>query len=653
MFALRKFLPLLVMSLTANCGRMQRHHDDDAPNSPNHNDDQKDGETQTNTQVNKDTLLTTADPWASERWVMKASRILRQGRELLPGESIEALAQMKKSDVIAKFMSDPLFGDTVLNFNLYFLGFANGSLKMSNGQYKFDVYNFPQAIQAAQAVVDDGDYFSLFQPETPLSLSPLMFTQLPKDMQPAPGTTAPRRTPQEIRKIITDRLTAEIEGTLLQLETPETFDKAAFCQKNDTVSWNELVQDTGLTFNLTVKMDVSGEWFSSINTYCSDTNSQPSDLKTLLTKIHTRLPALIAMINSLGSEIYHPSSVKDIKLDDLKTLGLGADFQYTFLVWNQLQNSSTNYNRKRAAYVLKRYFCDDLTPISLALPDQHTTGRHASDPSCQSCHYKLDPMAGFFKDRGVIGIDFGKFPFIQFDDGATMDRQDFANSWHAPGGTSRTWDIAYVRSPDNASLNTYGESLDDLFNIINTAPEVKQCLVRRMFEYFVARDQVVDGNYLTALADKFTEESKENSSQAFKNTIARLLESQTFSTPDPVSTQCYDFALDSTSEPIHSPLPCQVAHVISRNCASCHSSQGASGGLDLTGWTTLEDGTQTFPHKKGGRQVDRSTTMQSIYDRITSTNKAKRMPLDRDISSGDLEQLFQWVNKVLAEKGDH
>ena len=43
-----------------------------------------------------------------------------------------------------------------------------------------------------------------------------------------------------------------------------------------------------------------------------------------------------------------------------------------------LGNSSTNFNRKRSAYVLKRFFCDDLIPIGFETPQEHVGGAHGS-----------------------------------------------------------------------------------------------------------------------------------------------------------------------------------------------------------------------------------------------------------------------------------
>src|SRR6185295_20080940 len=88
-----------------------------------------------------------------------------------------------------------------------------------------------------------------------------------------------------------------------------------------------------------------------------------------------------------------------------------------------LPATSTNFQRKRASYVLKTYFCDDLTPLTIPATEEGDGGAdhavHASNPNCQTCHYRLDPIGALFRDRGFGGNDFSGFPQITFDDGVT------------------------------------------------------------------------------------------------------------------------------------------------------------------------------------------------------------------------------------------
>ena len=63
-----------------------------------------------------------------------------------------------------------------------------------------------------------------------------------------------------------------------------------------------------------------------------------------------------------------------------------------------------------------------------------------------------------------------------------------------------------------------------------------------MFEFYVAEEQIIDASYLEYLTDKLVSESKENSSEAWKRAFKRLAMSETYSQPDIVSGECYDFA---------------------------------------------------------------------------------------------------------------
>jgi hypothetical protein len=318
--------------------------------------------------------------------------------------------------------------------------------------------------------------------------------------------------------------------------------------------------------------------------------------------------------------------------------------------WKELENSSTNYNRRRAAYMLDRFFCDDLKPINAALPDAHTGDRHASDPGCAACHYKLDPMAGFFKDYGQMGVDFSADGILVFDDGAVMDKAAYQASWAAAPGSEHAWNIGYARSATDESQNTYGENLGDLFQIIESAPEVKACVVRRAFEYFNGDEQLVDPGYLAYLTDLFIKEAQGNSTDALKSLVRRVLTGNTFRRSDPRSDECYDFTpgVDPSSHP-----PCDVAFILQKNCATCHSGSSSQGGLDLTGWTTDASGRQTFPHRSaGGAQRPAPDTFAAILDRITITDPQRSMPLGRFMAANDREALFLWIDNQRAQMGD-
>ena len=108
-----------------------------------------------------------------------------------------------------------------------------------------------------------------------------------------------------------------------------------------------------------------------------------------------------------------------------------------------LGNSSTNFNRKRSAYVLKRFFCDDLIPVGFETPQEHVGGSHGSQTSCYACHHKLDPMAGFFRSYGAYFFDYSRSPDITFDDLASKDRAPYEGIWKGAGTGQPAWNIGY------------------------------------------------------------------------------------------------------------------------------------------------------------------------------------------------------------------
>src|SRR5690606_12233422 len=104
--------------------------------------------------------------------------------------------------------------------------------------------------------------------------------------------------------------------------------------------------------------------------YCFLGSDETIDLAARIDKIEKRLPALFAALEAALADADGSGKVVDFTSINLKELGLENPgpllSQGLFM---QLPNSSTNYNRKRAAFILKRYFCDDLTPIDIVAPE--------------------------------------------------------------------------------------------------------------------------------------------------------------------------------------------------------------------------------------------------------------------------------------------
>jgi hypothetical protein len=307
-------------------------------------------------------------------------------------------------------------------------------------------------------------------------------------------------------------------------------------------------------------------------------------------------------------------------------------------------------NRKRAAYILSTYFCDDLVPINVELPEVHSEqGPHGNQAACLSCHYKLDPMAGFFRERGRSGYNFSARKTIQFDDGASENVQSYNQQWtFAPETkTNIRWNVGYIRSTKFVDKNEYADDLPGLFKIIGRASEVKACLVKRMAEFFIGDNQVFDGAYLDDLTDRFNQESRTDSSRAFKNTVRRLLTSQAFAQSEPDPSRCYDAA---PGEKIASEIPCDVAHVIRQNCLLCHSHWWPEAHLDLGSWIS-KGGEHSFSHKdKSGKEYSKTETFQRILGRLSNSDPDLRMPYRRYIAAGDRQKLFLWVNRGLQKE---
>ena len=67
--------------------------------------------------------------WQKRWWIEKTARILRGGYGLGPGDDLNALLALPEEEIARRFMKDVRFGDTILDFNMYFLGFKIDDLK--------------------------------------------------------------------------------------------------------------------------------------------------------------------------------------------------------------------------------------------------------------------------------------------------------------------------------------------------------------------------------------------------------------------------------------------------------------------------------------------------------------------------------------------
>jgi len=586
--------------------------------------------------------------WDKKRWIDRTARKLRAGTGLKPGELTVELLALSQSQIIDRLMNDDRFGDAVLDFNLYFLGLKPDSLRSRDGSFTYVVWDTPNALGSAMSLfakpgTPGADYLNLFDLKHPYYIRPL---------------TRPRSENAEDAGKPDD----EVRITMLNRYQNEIDELITYAERNPTVTGGELARRfflspggsdwfyTGMDVGFMIWAQQARDWMGSLVLafYAEFTPSHgwPAELRA----IRARNEPVIALVKRLTAEKYAVRTLRDVQSWDVaRELQLRDGWTMFNPIYAQhLAGSSTNFNRKRAAFVLKRFFCDDLIPINVSAPADHARGRHASEPSCQSCHYKLDPMAGAFRNIGFNMMNLSDSPVFTFDDKVKVNKAAFQQSWLAQPRSGRTWDIGYVRSTDHPDRNVYFDDLDGLFAFIRKAPEARRCLMRRMFEYTVGENQAVDAGYLDDLTERFNDETLiRGSVPAIKLAMKRVLMSRAFSERDRQSDRCYD--LPAGVNPQDRP-PCRVAYLLDKNCTACHSSSSMKGNLDLSRWVKNADGGMGFVHMDGnGNPLPRAVTFQALIDRLDTTDETARMPLNRYMPSHERTETYVWAQEALRQ----
>lgn len=603
-----------------------------------------------------------SDNWDSLWWLDRTARLLRGGEGLGPDDDVAALQKLSEEEVARRFMADRRFGDSILDFNMYFLGFKIDNVKI-DGTYVDNAFDFPNAVSAAQAMLSGGDYLTLFDLQGPYFMAPLSLEDPEEDPEPEDkGLTPQQMRAKAINEVRTSFKTLIASGRKRAKSNPRGFcadvNDLVFRAEDFTDRFYRSFNDPEI-FALSrgrVLLDPLEALSSIADSECSSDSKPPVDTLRILAALDraaTQFDRAMKEVESFEPETYQPQSVAEFRSFDLKAFpNIKTWTAFGYEQGIALANSSTNYNRKRAAYVLNRYLCDDLTPVGVEDPKEHASGAHGSDTSCYACHYKLDPMAGFFRSYGALFSDAARLPDIIFDDLANADRKKYASFWKAPKGSERKWNIGYIRSPRWTERNDYGENLDDLSRIIRNAPEAKRCLMKRLVDYMVGDDQTVDGAYLDELTGKFTAEARVNSSSAMKNAIIRVLKSNAYRERNRDPQVCYDHAEGKQSD--DSP-PCRVAYILQKNCAQCHdSAYSGDGNLNLSAWVDSPDGkTKTFPHLDDSfAQVSARETLAQFVDRISSSDPKRRMPKNKLMSNPERQELFLWAQQELSRLKD-
>jgi hypothetical protein len=568
----------------------------------------------------------------------KAARTILYGSAGLTDDEALALIPLSKEQIVDKLMEDRRFYDTVVDFNMFFLQMKMEDLRHhQNSSFRNEVLFNQSVVVSAMETFRGGDYFKLFDwVQNYLVVEPVnqrIYIEQDEGQVVSRDTIA-----SEIRSSIDDWIKF-IERTQDVQQLCNAIEEEVDGSERLVVKLSRagIPYDIARLFEDSLKIIIACRVLSGVNDIRYNLRAEIMQQAKVRKKAFEKLEALLPVYESST-----PVGLVDYKLFDPNQIGFVDDVfreSKSFLFWTNKTNSSTNFNRRRAAYILKTYFCDDLTPVAFVAANNHSKDRHASDPGCAACHYKLDPMAGFFKTRGFLGIDFKKDDFLIHDDQLLRHGEDLKRyyaHWAATNGQSRVWNIGYIRSVGDESKNSYGEDMRDLFRIIRDSPEPKLCLTRRLAEYTLGTQQVYDREWLEHLAKEF-DRAKGSSAAAFKQVFKSFVLSQTFAKADPVKAECYDFAPGSQA----SSLPCEISYIITKNCQSCHN-QGSD--LDLSQWTG-----EQFKHEdKEGVLLNPAQSFMQIKERLESKDSAKIMP-PQHMDPVERADLFKWISLELGK----
>ena len=604
---------------------------------------------------------------ASRRWIAKAIKAAWY-QNVVTAADLKPFEGMTQDQVIAKLFDDPKFYLRVVDFNLYYFGSQTEDLFDFDAEFSLFVNAYPAAIHGAHAISQGRAHTKLWDYQIPFLAPPLN----PREWNPATVTYLGITDRNEFESLeafdLRRRVLYAYRNHLLDLEAWVNVGNAPKVCETIRAKWMQgnLLDALRDAFGLpNVIRNRSGleSFFIFQEQNCQD--------YILLPFVEEQVTSSIAAIDVLAENLDQFLIRNDPTTYDLSQFRYLPFFNSDFPegeesaltitgFWRKNLNSSTNFNRRRAAEILKTYFCDDLIPVGgLEIPSQHTQGRHGSEPSCQACHYKLDPMAGFFKDHSFFGISIPSLPlelkeslksqfdvnsdeFFVFDDNLVITDDQvseyFAN-WIAPEGSERDWNIGYIRSETATQLNRYGESLEDLFRIVAAAPEAKTCMVRRMAEFYIDSEQTYSGAWLDKLAKQYSHPQ----GNGFKNTLKTILKSEAFAAVDRDPTTCYDTEVS----PGESTAPCEIAWIVETSCSSCHNTNAPLAELDLTTWLENE-GEWQFSHKKQGKLLSAADSFQIIMERISHSNPNLRMPIGTHMSSTDRQTFFVWLEQQLS-----
>lgn len=612
---------------------------------------------------------------ADQRWLEKASRALRFGKGLAPNDPLRSYVNRPKSEAIEVLFKDPLFFPTMMDFYSYYFGFKsndgvskkNPFLKLSydpntrnlslvstcaNPSHCVDyqsyylnrqLFNHVATITGAVSVVEGRSIEDLYRPVQPANvalsaMADFASTLVYASMGPSTELNDSNRTinldKTRSKFVETLDLLNRVIGNEIARKTSDSYPD--LCQK--------IEKNLGDRLNLllsTLGSVVEYPLICPPNARLS--LAQAQKLRREITKLRSTVGPLFQFIDDflakrlkLRHETYFevPESLE----------GVWKKRLYGDTFWTNHLNSSTNYNRRRAAYILKTFFCDDLTPVKLEIAKNPGDNRHASDPSCMACHYKLDPLAGFFRFHGASGIKFDASQDFYFDDLKKISGQEleaYLETWDFPGknGPNQGLNVGLIRSATDPSKNSYGSTLEDLGRLVAKDPRTYLCQTQRLADYFIGGGITYDPKWLEQLSSQISATPLSSNGNAVKGVIKSLLLSKSFMTGDPVEGVCYDRA--SGTDP-QSKLDCLVESTLGKYCVKCHGRDSSNGNLDLTSWSANSG----FKHQDGdGKSYSIKESYGKIIKRLGPSSDGPMMPLNSPMPDPDRRILLNWFEK--------
>jgi cytochrome c553 len=286
----------------------------------------------------------------------------------------------------------------------------------------------------------------------------------------------------------------------------------------------------------------------------------------------------------------------------------------------------SNLNRRYAQAIYRIFLCEELTPVALPNTDLEAAYKkklsamisflqnlpaskpndpqphpspgmgmemnmllgdpHATDPTCVSCHERLDPMAATFGTPG----------------GQTFPEKAF------PG--------AFVRRVFGEKIETPAAGIYELATILTNHPQYQDCQVKHFWDWFIGADAPQSAETHARWLTKFKEGT---GVRDFIEWIAVQ--------PEFRRDRTYDLEAN-----LHDPTGFLQVEPILERCNGCHGFHG----IDFTQrpWG-------------GSRESDARWLIEFRRHLDPGAPVADAMPPNRDEwSATDLEKLRQWMNQA-------